>query len=501
MLNKSILFLFLFFFTTTHAQSVNELIDLFTNNPNGTARFEAMGGAFGALGGDLSSININPAGSAVFNDNEYGFTIGYEKKVNKTVFFNNQESEDDNKFSFNQGGAVWLLKNTGEGNINKISFGFNAQTNNSFKNNFLVKGRNTLNSIDKFFLNNSSGLNTSDLNVGSNESIAGVYRYLGQNYGFSAQQAFLAYQAYLINFDSDSNQFYSLADYSTGVDQNYISETKGVNTKYNLNLAIQFKENFYFGMNINTHDLYIKNWTSHYENNFSENSAITAINFENQLITQGEGLSFQLGGIAKLKSFRFGITYQSPTWYTLRDETWQSLEVQSIDVDGITYQDIVNPNILNVYPDYKINTPSAITTSAAIVFGKLGLLSIDVISRDFSKAKLKPNNDFSNTNREINTKLTNTTDIRLGGEMRIQNLSLRAGYNKIGSPYKDTVRMQDSDSFSFGFGYDFGETLISFSHKVLKSKKGHQLFDSGLTDLAQINTEHSLTNLSLIFKF
>jgi hypothetical protein len=120
MLNKSILFLFLFFFTTTHAQSVNELIDLFTNNPNGTARFEAMGGAFGALGGDLSSININPAGSAVFNDNEYGFTIGSEKKVNKTVFFNNQESEDDNKFSFNQGGAVWLLKNTGEGNINKI---------------------------------------------------------------------------------------------------------------------------------------------------------------------------------------------------------------------------------------------------------------------------------------------------------------------------------------------------------------------------------------------
>jgi hypothetical protein len=87
MLNKSILFLFLFFFTTSHAQSVNELIDLFTNNPNGTARFEAMGGAFGALGGDLSSININPAGSAVFNDNEYGFTIGSEKKVNKTVFF------------------------------------------------------------------------------------------------------------------------------------------------------------------------------------------------------------------------------------------------------------------------------------------------------------------------------------------------------------------------------------------------------------------------------
>ena len=50
---------------------------------------------------------------------------------------------------------------------------------------------------------------------------------------------------YLINYDKDSNSFYSLANYSEGVDQQYISETKGVNTKYNINFAIQFKENFY----------------------------------------------------------------------------------------------------------------------------------------------------------------------------------------------------------------------------------------------------------------
>ena len=61
--------------------------------------------------------------------------------------------------------------------------------------------------------------------------------------------------------------------------------------------------------------------------------------------------------------------------------------------------------------------------------------------------------------------------------------------------------MGDSKSFSFGFGYDFGETIVNFSHKLLKSNKKYQLFDSGLTDLAQIDTNHSLSNLSLIFKF
>ena len=501
MLKKYILFLFLLFPVIINAQNLNDVLNLSDNKINGTARFESMGGAFGALGGDLSAINVNPAGSAVFNDNEYGFTLSVEKKTNKTFFFNNSESEDDNKFSFNQGGAVWLLKNSGEGNINKISFGFNAQTNNSYKNNFLIKGRNTQNSIDTFFLNNSSGLNVSELSVGNNESVSSVYKYLGQNYGFSAQQAFLAYQSYLINYDKDSNSFYSLANYENGVDQRYISETKGINTKYNINIGIQFKENFYFGMNINTHDVYIKNWTGHNETNFSDNSAIKEISFENSLTTQGEGISIQLGGIAKFNFLRLGLSYQSPTWYTLYDETYQSLNVKSVDIDGISYEDIVNPMVINAYPDYKINTPSSITTSAAFVIGKFGILSMDLISRDYSKSKIRPNRDFLNTNSEISTKLTNTFDIRVGTEIRLNEFSFRGGYTKIESPYKDLQMTGNSNSYSFGLGYDFGASILSFSHKVLKSEKKHQLFDSGLTDLAKIDTNHSVSNLSLIFKF
>ena len=34
-----------------------------------------MGGAFGALGGDFSSLNVNPAGSAVFANNQMALTL------------------------------------------------------------------------------------------------------------------------------------------------------------------------------------------------------------------------------------------------------------------------------------------------------------------------------------------------------------------------------------------------------------------------------------------
>ena len=89
MLQKSVLFLILTFPLSINSQNLQEILNISVDKPNGTARFESMGGAFGALGGDLSAINVNPASSSVFNDNEYGLTLGSEKKSNKSLLFNN----------------------------------------------------------------------------------------------------------------------------------------------------------------------------------------------------------------------------------------------------------------------------------------------------------------------------------------------------------------------------------------------------------------------------
>jgi len=43
---------------------------------SGTARGMAMGGAFGALGGDLTGISINPAGIGVYRSSEVVGTLG-----------------------------------------------------------------------------------------------------------------------------------------------------------------------------------------------------------------------------------------------------------------------------------------------------------------------------------------------------------------------------------------------------------------------------------------
>ena len=61
--------------TTVHSQEIADALRYSQNNLTGTARFQAMSGAFGALGGDFSSLNINPAGSAIFLNNQVGFTL------------------------------------------------------------------------------------------------------------------------------------------------------------------------------------------------------------------------------------------------------------------------------------------------------------------------------------------------------------------------------------------------------------------------------------------
>ena len=57
------------------AQDITDAVRYSMDEIQGTARFRAMSGAFGALGGDMSSVNINPAGSAIFNNSHASLTL------------------------------------------------------------------------------------------------------------------------------------------------------------------------------------------------------------------------------------------------------------------------------------------------------------------------------------------------------------------------------------------------------------------------------------------
>ena len=73
---KKISLLFIAFFTLSilNAQNTTDGLRYSLDENIGTARYTALSGAMGALGGDFSATSINPAGGAVFLNSSLMFS-------------------------------------------------------------------------------------------------------------------------------------------------------------------------------------------------------------------------------------------------------------------------------------------------------------------------------------------------------------------------------------------------------------------------------------------
>ena len=97
--------------TSIQAQDINDALRYAQTDLGGTARFRAMSGAFGALGGDFSAINVNPAGSAIFANNQVGVTLSNYNTNNSSNYFGNNSSDSRNSLDLNQAGGVFVFNN------------------------------------------------------------------------------------------------------------------------------------------------------------------------------------------------------------------------------------------------------------------------------------------------------------------------------------------------------------------------------------------------------
>lgn len=487
--------------TFSQAQDITDALRFSTEELSGTARFRAMGGAFGALGGDLSSITINPAGSAVFNTSYSTVTINYNRRDNDASYFNNVNSNRNSGFDLDQAGAILLFNSTNrENRFNKFTLGFNYSQTNNFEDNFLAQGRSN-SSIDRYFLGYADGVPLELLETIDNESITDLYRYLGENEGFGAQQAFLGYQGYVINPDSNTleNTSYNSAIGAGSFDQQYNYASTGLNGKFAFNVATEFNNALYFGANLNAHFMNFDRSTRLFESNSNAGSETNEVLFQNNLSTTGAGFSFQAGTIAKIgNNVRLGLAYESPTWFTVREETTQRLDTYSIEFDESIS---VNPTVVNVYPDYKLKTPAKLTGSLALILGTQGLISFDYSYKDYSNTEFRPTNDpeFMFLNDQISENLQAASTMRLGGEYRIQDWSLRAGYRIEESPYKNEATIGELKGYSLGLGYNFGNIRLDLAYDNARRTDNPQLYQVGLINTTRIERDLSSVILSLSF--
>ncbi|MEC3907471.1 outer membrane protein transport protein [Tamlana sp. 2201CG12-4] len=512
----NLLFISVLSMSTIYAQDISDALKYSQNEIQGTARFRALSGAFGALGGDMSAVSLNPAGSVVFSQSHASFTGSNSSIDNTTRYFNGLVSSSDSNFTINQGGVAFVFANHDQRSPwKKFALSFNYERTNNHYDNWYARGLNTndevfvndnnevlspANSIAGYFFLSADGKRLADISVLPGESITDAYRAIGDSFGFSHQQAFLGYESFILDpeVDDDENTSY-FANVEPGFfDHNYAYIATGYNGKMTFNLATQYEDKLSLGINLNSHFINYNRTTILEEDN-NNGSIVDYIDFKNNLSTRGVGFSFQLGGILRLTpEFRAGLVYDSPTWYSIDEETTQFIDTNELANQGF---DPINPNVVNVYPRYRLQSPSKITGSLAYIFAKQGLISFDYSKKNYSKTKFKPTSDpfFADQNQIMNDILTDASTYRVGAEYKIQQISLRGGYRFEESPYADGVTIGDLTGYSVGIGINFGNTKLDITYDEAERSFATPLYSFGLIDTASIDQKNSNITLSLAF--
>lgn len=498
-MKKIYLSLFTIFSIGINGQEIKDVFRYSQENIKGTARFQAMSGAFGALGGDLSAINLNPAAGAVFLNNNGGVTVNYDRFNNNTTLLGTNNATSKGSLNLSQIGGVAVFEDLRSEKWKSVTLGFNYDNTSDFDNEVISKGVNPTNSVAKYFLNYANGIPLNDIkNLNFYEQF------------YDEQQAFLGYEAFIINPQDDNNLnntiYFSNIAGNTNFTQQNQEFTSGFTGKMALNISANYNDKLYLGFNLNGHFVDYRSTQIFAENNTNAIPAaetrVRNIRFENSLYTYGSGVSLQIGAIYKpISNIRLGVALNSPTWYELFDETTQG--IAATRVDGATNQGTTSSFYSDViiYEPYSIRTPWKATGSLAFVFAKKGLISVDYALTDYSFMKLKPAKDFETTNTKIQNLFTSSAELRIGAEYKIKQLSLRGGLRNQKSPYKDKSFRGDLNGYSAGLGYNFKTFKLDVAYSKMEVETNTELFNTGLTDrvLNQINNANFSVTLSADF--
>lgn len=480
------------------AQDLNDAYRFSRQELTGTARFVGMSGAFGALGGDLSSLKINPAGSAVFLTNHAAFSFDQNFNNVSTRFGTLSMQTDETRrrnFDMPQAGLVFVYQNVNENSpVNKLSFGINYDRTFNHDARFSAFGETT-SSIGNYFVQQANGISVNNFTP-INQDFTQQYINLGQQFGFAAQEGYLAYETFLIDPAAQSNDSYIANTNSTAFTNDMITRESGLNGQLSFNLGAQIFDKLYLGMNLNAHFINYDRFSEYLETNNGPGD-IREVYYQNDLRTRGSGFSFQLGAIYKpIEQIRLGAAYQSPTWFRIEDEISQGIETFSQSRNELIS---AFPDVIVLFPFYNFRTPGKATLSFAYIFGQNGLFSLDYSYQDFSNQKFT-SGGFSNLNTQIENVFQATNNLNAGAEFRAGALSFRGGYHYSQSPFTDGFIIGDTNGVSAGLGYNFGNSTIDIAWRRTYLERNDNFIQTGLQERAFVENTINNIMLSLTFK-
>ncbi|QZT38374.1 hypothetical protein K5X82_05610 [Halosquirtibacter xylanolyticus] len=443
-----IAFLFLGFLQISYAQLVDDIPRYNQENYAVTARSAAMGGAFGALGGDLSSVLINPAGIAVFQSNEISLTTGVFNSTTANTNYGGQNAEIDGSYiNMPNFGFVGVIPNRrGSSGLVNFNWGITFNRTQDFERTSYARLDNTTSSRSQAYATEATrnNLQFDDLRFYTDDNGYKVNPY----YGKAPVNSVLAFQGYLMSLKKENGNPIPgtwespILDDET-VDQEVTRVTNGYINNYSLSLGGNIDHKLYFGVSVDLKYYRYEEERRHRE--FGNNNDIDFFEHREYTSSDAFGYALNLGLIYRPFSFlRLGAAIHTPTYYNVNEKYSASMS-SAVFYDG--FNESVDREKSPIYEaDFKVQTPMRYDLSAAFVFGKVFILSADYEYQDYGSSRYKvdgnnkDNFDFTNTNQDVSKIYDGVHNLRVGVEGRIQqNFYLRAGGQYFSSPYKAYV--------------------------------------------------------------
>lgn len=443
----------------------------------GTARFAAMGGSMGAIGGDISTLSFNPAGIAVFRKTEISITPSvYSSTTNSTYLGSNSS---DRKLNFNLGniGLVGTvkLKDTSMG-WQSVNFGIGYNRTNNFHNRIDIKGDNTANSLLDVYVNNANS------NPDPN--------------GFDGFSTGLAWTTFLFNPDSTGYYYHVIPHY--GQMQRKSTETKGAMGEGVFSFGANYKEKLLLGATLGVVKARYEEESVFEETDAEDTiSYFKSFKYIQNLASSGTGVNFKMGMIVKPNDWlRLGAAVHTPTAIRFTDNYSSYMES---DVDTATYADSSAEGSFR----YTITTPYRAIASVGFIIKKLALINIEYEYIDYSYAQLNSHpNVFSDVNSTIRSKYTSTGNLRVGGEIRFDPITFRLGYALYGSPFRNGDNVAAiRTSYSGGIGYRLNNFFVDFAYVRTNFSETNYLYDPSISSPVKNNFRNSSFMLSLGVRF
>lgn len=459
--------------TTLMAQNEVDALRFSRLMYGGSARYMSLGGAYGAVGADFSTLSLNPAGMGMYKRSELSLTPSFTSDKASSTF--NGSLNEDTKYGFNIGsaGAVMVFDNpdrrTNE-DWKSFQFGFGYNRLANFNNNYLISGKNSTSSILSDYVNKANGTAPADLSP------------------FDTQ---LAFGANLIWRPDNTKNIYTADVLGVtpfpGVDQTLAIQTKGYIGETVFSASANYRDRIYFGASIGVLSLRYEEEATFTETPAQQNSIgefKSLTKYDYQLI-KGTGYNLKLGVIVRATDWlRLGAAVHTPALFSKMNIDYNSSIASTFQTSDL--------NTTKYSPDgtysFDMTTPMKVIGSAAVVLGKSGLISADYEFVDYSAARLRPSSDFSAENQRIQDKYTSTSNFKLGGEYRFGIISFRGGLGYFGSPYKNNINDGKGTMYSVGMGLRWADYFVDFGYSSYQMSEDYYLYGVAPQNAASVKT-------------